>query len=69
VLIMAKGMLHFTKDGKFYKREVHKMPDGSIHSGKTHNKSSKKVYHFKELSTTAKNKAGKAMSIAMAKKK
>jgi hypothetical protein len=66
---MAVGMIHFTKGGNSYKGQVHKMPDGSIHSGKTHNKSSKKVYHFKELSTTAKDKAGKAMSIALVKKK
>jgi hypothetical protein len=66
---MAKGMIHFTKGGNSYKGQVHKMPDGSIHSGKTHNKNSKKVYHFKELSTTAKDKAGKVMPIAVAKKK
>jgi hypothetical protein len=46
---MAIGMIHFTKGGNSYKGQVHKMPDGSIHSGKTHNKNSKKVYHFKEL--------------------
>ncbi len=37
---MAKGMAHFTKDGTPYYGEVHKMPDGSIHSGKTHTKTS-----------------------------
>ena len=55
-------MAHFTKDGTPYYGEVHKMPDGSIHSGKTHTKTSKKVMHFKDLSTTAKNKAGDKMS-------
>jgi hypothetical protein len=59
---MAKGMSHFTKDGTPYYGEVHKMPDGSIHSGKTHTKTSKKVMHFKDLSTTAKNKAGDKMA-------
>jgi len=66
---MAKGMLHFTKDGKPYKGQVHKMPNGSIHSGKTHNKNSKPVYHFKDLSLKAKNKAGNSMAISLARKK
>jgi len=33
------------------------MPNGDIHSGKTHGKTSKKLYHFKDLSATAKKKA------------
>jgi len=28
------------------------MPNGSTHSGKTHNKTSKPVVHFKDLSKT-----------------
>jgi hypothetical protein len=66
---MAKGMLHFTKTGNPYKGSVHKMPDGSIHTGKTHNKSSKPVVHFKNLSSNAKNKAGQKMAIMLAKDK
>jgi hypothetical protein len=66
---MAKGMLHFTKTGNLYKGSVHKMPDGSIHTGKTHNKSSKPVVHFKNLSSNAKNKAGQKMAIMLAKGK
>lgn len=66
---MAKGMLHFSKAGTPYKGSVHKMSDGSIHTGKTHNKSSKPVFHFKDLSPTAKNKAGQKMAIMLAKGK
>ena len=66
---MAKGMTHFTKDGTPYYGQVHKMPDVSIHSGKTHTKTSKKVMHFKDLSNSAKNKAGDKMSKAMYKVK
>ena len=36
---------------------THKMPDGSVHTGKTHTKSSKVVVHFKDLSKKAKEKA------------
>ena len=33
------------------------MPNGDLHSGKTHGKTSVKLYHFKDLSKTAKKKA------------
>ena len=56
-------MLHFSKAGVPFKGDVHKMPNGSIHTGKTHTKTSKKVIHFKDLSPTAKNKAGQKMSV------
>ena len=42
---------------KKHKGGSHKMPNGDIHSGKTHGKTSKKLYHFSELSKTAKKKA------------
>jgi len=35
------------------------MPNGSIHTGKTHTASSKPVVHLKDLSATAKKKAVK----------
>jgi hypothetical protein len=54
--------------------ETHKMPDGSLHSGKTHTKSSVPVFHMKDLSKTAKEKAmkmygSKSKPKAKAKKK
>ena len=44
---MGKGMKHFTEDGE-YKGETHKMDDGSLHTGKTHTKTSKFLSHEKE---------------------
>ena len=44
---MGKGMKHYTEDG-LYNGETHKMDDGSLHTGKTHTKSSKVVSHKKE---------------------
>ena len=35
------------------------MPNGEIHSGARHTKNSKKLFHFSELSATAKKKARK----------
>jgi hypothetical protein len=44
---MGKGMKHYTEDG-LYNGKTHKMDDGSLHTGKTHTKSSKVVSHKKE---------------------
>ena len=43
---MGKGMKHYTEDG-LYSGETHKMDDGSLHTGKTHTKTSKVVSHKK----------------------
>jgi hypothetical protein len=51
---MAKNMPHYFKDGKEHKGGMHKMPNGALHSGKTHTKNSKRLYHFNELSKTSK---------------
>ena len=53
---MAEG-IHFFRAGKPYKGEVHKMPGGAIHTGKTHSAGSKQVYEAKDLSKAAKSKA------------
>ena len=50
---------HYTKDGKVFKGQVHKMPNGHIHSGKTHTKSSVRIFHYGELSKKAQAKARK----------
>ena len=42
---------------KLFKGAVHKMPNGQIHTGKSHGKTSKQVVHFKDLSTRAKKVA------------
>ena len=54
---MAKTVKHYFRDGTEYKGGTHKMPNGQLHSGKTHGKNSKRLFHFKDLSATAKKKA------------
>jgi hypothetical protein len=56
---MAKGVAHYFRDGSRHKGGSHKMPDGSLHSGAKHTASSKRLYHFADLSDTAKKKARK----------
>ena len=41
----------------FDMKNTHVMPNGEIHTGKTHTKGSKVVVHFKDLSKKAKEKA------------
>ena len=48
---------HYLKDGTVFKGAVHKIPNGQIHSGKTHMKSSKRIFHYGELSKKAQAKA------------
>jgi len=54
---MAKGVPHYFRDGAVHKGGHHKMPNGKLHSGKTHGKTSKPLFHFKDLSKTAQKKA------------
>lgn len=56
---MAKGVAHYFRDGSRHKGGSHKMPDGSLHSGAKHTASSKRLYHFADLSDAAKKKARK----------
>jgi hypothetical protein len=52
-----KGVNHYTKDGKIYRGGTHKHPGGGLMSGKTMTKKSIKLYHFSDLSESAKRKA------------
>ena len=52
-----EGVDHFRKNGTLFTGNTHKMPDGSLHSGKTHTKSSVKLFHLKDLSATARKRA------------
>jgi len=54
---MAKGVKHYLRDGTIHKGGMHKMPDGSLHSGKTHGKNSKRLYHYGDLTKSAKERA------------
>ena len=42
-----KGVKHYTKDGKEFKGNTHKMPNGQLHSNKTHTKTSKRLIILK----------------------
>jgi len=57
---MGMGVKHYFRDGKEHRGGFHKMPDGSLHSGKTHSSTSKKLFHYGDLSKTAKSKARKS---------
>jgi hypothetical protein len=54
---MGKGVKHYKRDGTEFKGNMHKMPNGQLHSNKTHTKTSVRLYHFKDLSKTAQKKA------------
>tara|TARA_B100001287_G_scaffold127058_3_gene107169 strand:- start:4980 stop:5183 length:204 start_codon:yes stop_codon:yes gene_type:complete len=54
---MAKDTPHFKKDGSLFKGAMHKMPDGTLHSGKKHTKTSEKLFHLKDLPKGVKRKA------------
>ena len=56
---MAKGVKHYLKDGTVWNGSYHKMPNGKLHTNKTHTKTSKPLVHFKDLSKKAKEKARK----------
>ena len=51
-----KGVKHYKKDGTEHKGNSHKMPNGSMHTNKSHTKTSVKLFHFGDLSATAKAK-------------
>lgn len=56
---MAKGAMHYTKDGKKYTGASHKMPNGQLHSGRTHTDKSVRLFHYRDLSKKAKEVARK----------
>tara|TARA_Y100001938_G_scaffold119289_1_gene165176 strand:- start:32 stop:205 length:174 start_codon:yes stop_codon:yes gene_type:complete len=56
---MAKGVKHYLRSGVEHKGAFHKMKNGKLHTGKTHTSTSKPLFHFKDLSQTAKRRAKK----------
>jgi hypothetical protein len=52
-----KGVKHYKRDGTVHKGSMHKMPNGTLHSNKSHTSTSVKLFHFGELSERAKKKA------------
>ena len=57
-----KGVKHFTKDKAEWNGPTHKMDDGSLHTGKTHNKNSEELFHKGDSALKKKKKGmdGKA---------
>ena len=51
-----KGVKHYKRDGTQHKGNSHKMPNGHLHSNKNHTATSVRLFHFNELSETAKKK-------------
>tara|TARA_R110000824_G_scaffold139118_3_gene304104 strand:- start:3253 stop:3492 length:240 start_codon:yes stop_codon:yes gene_type:complete len=60
ILVMAKSSKHYFRDGREHKGNSHRMPNGQIHSGKTHGKTSKRLFHFGDLSKAVKVKVRKS---------
>jgi len=56
---MAKGVKHYLRNGTEHKGGMHKMADGSLHTGLRHTANSKRLFHLNELSKTAQKKAMK----------
>ena len=54
---MVMGVKHYFKDGKEHKGGMHKHPDGTLMTGKAMSNTSKKLYHYGDLSNKAKVKA------------
>ena len=56
--LMGMGVKHYFRDGKEHKGQMHKT-GGRLFSGKTGSKSSKRLYHYGDLSKSAKVNARK----------
>jgi len=56
---MATGVKHYKKDGSVFSGKVHKMGNGTLHSGMSHTASSVRLFHFKDLGVRAKAKTKK----------
>ena len=54
---MTKGPKKYFKDGAEHIGRTYKMPDGSVHSGARHTKTSRPVVSFKDLSDKAEKKS------------
>jgi hypothetical protein len=54
-----KGVKHYKRDGTEHKGSSHKMANDTLHTNKSHTKTSVKLFHFKDLSKKAKIKAKK----------
>ena len=44
-----KGVKHYTADGTVWTGNMHKMKNGTLHTGKTHTKNSKNLFHYADV--------------------
>ena len=51
-----EGVKHYKRNGTLFTGNSHKMPDGSLHSGKTHSESSVRLFHKAELPKNSKDR-------------
>ena len=58
-----KGVKHYLRDGTVWSGKTHKHKDGTVMTGVRMSKSSKKLFHLKDLSKTAQAKAKKPMKM------
>lgn len=54
---MAAGAKHYFRDGRAHKGKSHKMSNGDLHTGASHTASSKRLFHYGQLSKKAQAKA------------
>ena len=54
--VTNEGRKALQKRRNEHKGSTHKMSDGTLHSNKSHTKTSVKLFHFKDLSAKAKAK-------------
>jgi len=52
-----EGVKHYKRDGTEHTGNSHKMPNGTLHSNKSHTKTSVRLFHFSDLSAKAKTNA------------
>ena len=57
---MGANQKHYTKEGKEWGGNYHKMPNGQLHTNKTHTKTSVRLYHLNELPKRVRDKMKKA---------
>lgn len=57
---MSKSAKHYFASGKEHRGGMHKHPDGSLMTGKVMSNTSKKLFHYGDLSSKAKMQARKS---------
>jgi hypothetical protein len=56
-----RGVLLFNRDGTIYAGQVHTMLNGEVHTGATHNATSRRLFYYHELPPERKIRALESM--------